>query len=322
MDNQAVGMLVGLAVGDAVGVPFEFLTREEMRKNPAKEMVGYGTHHQPPGTWSDDSSMTFCLAEAMLSGYNLESVASNFIRWKKESYWTARNEVFDIGITTAKSISRLETVLEEGESALASLKYGAVESDNGNGSLMRILPLVFEIRGKEIDEQFRIVWENSALTHRHVRAGMSCLVYLKVVEYLLDGKSPDEAYSAMRDNILELWEAIDFADSEREKFNRVIQSDIRKLAYEDLLSGGYVIESLEASLWCLLKSETYEEVVLKSVNLGHDTDTTAAISGGLAGLYFGVDNIPVFWRASLARLEDIVALGEKISRKYAKEELC
>jgi len=155
MKGTAIDMLLGVAVGDALGVPYEFSSREEMVKNPAKEMVGYRTHKQPPGTWSDDSSLTFCLAQSLVHGYSLETTALKFINWRNVAYWTVRNEVFDIGITTNRAISRLASILRDGNlENLKLLKYEAEEFDNGNGSLMRILPLIFEIKGKSIKSQF------------------------------------------------------------------------------------------------------------------------------------------------------------------------
>jgi len=192
--NKIVDGLLGVAVGDALGVPYEFKSRKEMKKNPIKTMVGFGTHYQAKGTWSDDSSLTFCLAESLIETYSLKDIALKFIWWRDKSYWTARNKVFDIGRTTNTAISRLKMILEtKNFELLENQKDYAVEIDNGNGSLMRILPLVFYIKGKNIQEQFKIIWEVSALTHRHIRAAMSCLIYLKLIEFLLDGMNKVKA---------------------------------------------------------------------------------------------------------------------------------
>ncbi len=315
--NKVTDALLGIAAGDALGVPYEFKSREEMAKNPAKDMVGFGTWHQPAGTWSDDSSLTFCLAESLLTGYNPADMADKFIRWKYSNLWTARGELFDIGQTTSMAISRLKEIRDSKNfEVLKLLKYEGHEQDNGNGSLMRILPLLFFIKGKTIQEQFEIIWDVSALTHRHIRAAMSCLIYLKLAENTLDGLDKHEAYERMRKQITGFWETMDFSSRERAHFKNIIQSDIRTVQRSALKSGGYVIESLEAATWCFLKEENFEKTTLAAVNLGHDTDTTAAIAGGLAGLYYGAENIPEYWRASIARYEDIVELGEKLIEKY------
>jgi len=315
--NKVIDALLGVAVGDAVGVPFEFRSRAEMKSNPAKGMIGYGTHQQPEGTWSDDSSLTFCLAESLIGGYDLKDISEKFIKWKRQAYWSARGNVFDIGLTTARAISRLKELIEDGElDELKKQKWYGEESDNGNGSLMRIIPLLFYIKRKPIKEQFEIIWEVSALTHRHIRAAMSCLIYLRLAENLLEGNSKELAYANMRTDILNFWDEMEFAEIEKKHFEKVIQNDIKETNIDDLKSGGYVIEVLESSIWFFLHCKTYEETVLSIINLGHDTDTSAAIAGGLAGIYYGQTGIPDFWKASIARYEDIVELGDRLNEKY------
>ena len=316
--NKAIDALLGVAIGDAVGVPFEFSSREKMKLNPAKDMVGYGTHNQPSGTWSDDSSLTFCLAQSLLNGYDLKDIAQNFIKWKNEAYWSAGGKVFDIGITTAKAISRLRKIIEENDlEELKQQKNYGDEYDNGNGSLMRIMPLLFFIKGKPIKEQFEIVWEVSALTHRHIRAAMCCLVYLKLAEKLLAGKDKKLAYSETREDILTFWNDIEFPNNERQHFEKVIQRNITETNINDLKSGGYVMEVLESSIWFFLNKESYEDTILSIINIGHDTDTSAAIVGGLAGIYYGQKGIPEYWIASIAKMEDIIELGIKLNEKYS-----
>ena len=315
--NKALDALLGVAIGDAVGVPYEFTSREKMQANPATEMIGHGTYNQPRGTWSDDSSLTFCLAESLIGGYELKDMSERFIKWADEAYWTAHDKVFDIGITTSIAISRLREIIEAGD--LDELKkqkdYGETR-DNGNGSLMRIIPLLFYIQSKPIKEQFDIVWEVSALTHRHIRAAMSCMIYLKLAEKLLEGKNKIDAYTKMRSEIVDFWDTIDFPERERKHFEKVIQNDIRETAIEDLKTGGYVIEVLESSIWFFLNNDSYKETILTIINLGHDTDTSAAIAGGLAGLYYGQEGMPKEWILSIARLDDIMVLGGKLNEKY------
>ena len=315
--NKIKGAFFGVAIGDAVGVPFEFFSREEMSLKPASDMIGHGTHNQPIGTWSDDSSLTFCLAEALANnGYDLTSISFNFHMWKNTAYWSARGEVFDIGVTTSIAISRLLAILDnEEDDDLKMLKYQSFEDENGNGSLMRIIPMLFYIFGKPISQQFEMIWEVSALTHRHIRAAMSCLIYLKFAEKLLEGKGTNTSYLEMRKEIIEFWNDIDFSESESMHFKRLIQKDIRKVNIDDLKSGGYVIEVLESSIWFFLNSSSYKEAILSIINIGHDTDTSAAIAGGLAGIYYGVEGIPQDWVSQIARKDDIEDLAERFSDK-------
>ena len=315
--NKVIDALLGVAIGDAVGVPFEFRSRDQMKANPATGLTGYGTHNQPEGTWSDDSSLTFCLAESLIDGYDLRDISEKFIKWKNEAYWSARGEIFDIGLTTSKAISRLHRIIQNGDIAeLSRQKYEGDEYDNGNGSLMRIIPLLFYLKGRPIQEQFEIIWEVSALTHRHIRAAMSCLIYLKLAEKLLEGSEKTIAYSETRAEILHFWEDIQFSENEREHFSKVIQQDIRETGIEELKSGGYVIEVLESSIWFFLNKDSYEDTILSIINIGHDTDTSAAIAGGLAGIYYGFKGMPEYWIASIARMEDIFELGERLHKRY------
>jgi len=307
--NKIAGALLGLAVGDAMGVPFEFKSKEDMQNSPATGMIGYGSHNQAPGTWSDDSSLCFCLAESLINGYNLVDIARKFINWKEEGLWTARGVVFDIGITTSKSINDLKTILEQDkEDDLKTLRDNAKEQDNGNGSLMRILPLLYRIKGLTPWDQFQKVWEVSALTHKHIRSAMACFIYIKLAEMLCNGLDKEQAYAEMRNQVIHFWGEIDFPQAERYHFDHVILHDIRSKPEDELRSSGYVIDSLESSIWYFLEKENYRDTVLGIINLGEDTDTGAAISGGLAGLYYGEEAIPREWLLNLARYEDIKAL--------------
>lgn len=318
--DKIKSVLFGIAVGDAVGVPFEFSSRKQMTQHPASDMIGYGTHNQPPGTWSDDSSLTFCLAEAITNnGYDLPSMAFNFYRWKKDAWWAARKEVFDIGITTSQAITRLHDILETSDDfkELKQLKFSGNEYDNGNGSLMRIAPLLFYIEGMPPLQQFEIIWDVSALTHRHIRAAMSCFIYLNLAEKLLNGQDKFTAYAEMRKSVLVLWEEIKFPVEEQEHFLRLIQNDITETKIDHLKSGGYVIEVLESSIWFFLQENNYRETILSIINIGHDTDTSAAIAGGLAGLHYGFDGIPKEWTNQIARKKDIENLAERLGDKIA-----
>ena len=165
-------------------------------------------------------------------------------------------------------------------------------------------------------KQFDITWDVSALTHRHIRAGMSCFIYLKLAEKILDGENKNDAYQATRQIVTDLWDKINFPETERKHFSRIIQNDIRETKIEDLKSGGYVIEVLESSIWFFLEKTNYRDTVLGIINLGHDTDTSAAIVGGLAGIFYGYEGIPEDWIKQIARKHDIEDLAERLAGKY------
>ena len=171
-------ILFGLAVGDALGVPVEFKSRESLKKNPVTDMICYGTYNQPPGTWSDDSSMAFCLAESLCEGYNPKDTAERFVRWYDEAYWTPHGEVFDVGIATRKAIQRLKEGVEP------RLAGGNTEYDNGNGSLMRIMPLLVLTRGSSPEQAMQMTEEVSSITHRHPRSVLACHYLLMLAAHL------------------------------------------------------------------------------------------------------------------------------------------
>ncbi|MEL7426424.1 MAG: ADP-ribosylglycohydrolase family protein [Bacteroidota bacterium] len=308
--------LFGLAVGDALGVPVEFKYRGELAQDPVTGIRGYGTYNQPPGTWSDDSSLTFCLADSLCNGYNLADIATKFVAWRKAEIWTPHGEVFDIGMTTHRSIGILEEILRRGDhQALQLLYLEGDEYTNGNGSLMRILPLYFVIKDKPLTEQLDQVWAVSALTHPHIRSALACFLYLRIYHYLVNELQPVAAVESARNDFRKLLELRDIVPEERAEFARVLDARFHRLPAEEIASDGYVINSLEASVWCFLRSRTYEETILTAINLGEDTDTTAAIVGGLAGAYYGLASIPLPWREALVKKDEIWALCDAFARQ-------
>jgi ADP-ribosylglycohydrolase len=302
MPNHLQTILLGTAIGDALGVPVEFEPRAVLKENRVTTMREYGTHNQPKGTWSDDTSLMLCLAESINEGLDLNKLAQKFIAWKNQNYWTARGWVFDIGIGTRLAIQRLE----EGE--LPELAGGFEEMDNGNGSLMRILPLIIYTKDLSIEERFLWTKKVSSLTHAHIRSVMACFYYLEFAKKIIECKDKWQAYKELQFELINYFEGKSINPLETNKLHRLLKEDISKNMEETIRSSGYVIDTLEASIWCLLTSNSYEEAVLKAVNLGGDTDSTGAVTGGLAALIYGLDAIPAEWLEVLARKEDIINL--------------
>ena len=314
--------LLGLAVGDALGVPVEFAPRAARQQDPVTGMRAYGTHRQPAGTWSDDSSLTFCLAETLArpggrrGEPDLADFARRSINWLDGAYWTAHNKVFDVGIATADAIRQLRN----GKSPLES--GGTAENSNGNGSLMRILPLCFHLINQPIAERFRVTSNVSGVTHAHPRSVLGCFIYLEIARQLVLGLTKEQAYSVAIQQIKEfLASASVVSAAEIARFHRLLQTTrepyeaqaLTNCLESEISSSGYVVHTLEAALWCLLKHDTYAATVLAAVNLGDDTDTTGAVAGGLAGLAYGEAGIPAEWLAVLARRADIEDLARRLA---------
>lgn len=312
MKSKIHSALFGVAIGDALGVPVEFKDRDELKRFPVTGMREYGSHGQPAGTWSDDSSLTFCLADSLCNGYDINEIARNFVLWAKNGFWTPRGQVFDIGMTTYHAI---ENIAKEIEPTLCG---GFDKEDNGNGSLMRILPMVFELQNEnDIDKVYKLVKEVSSITHAHFRSVFACFVYIIYALEILKGNSKEDAYSKMLVIVNQFLSNKDFNQTEIGLFDRILKNDIHTLKESEIASSGYVLHSLEASFWCVLTSSSYAETVLKAVNLGGDTDTTAAIAGGLAGLIYGYEAIPKDWLEVLARKNDIEKLCNRMAERYS-----
>jgi ADP-ribosyl-[dinitrogen reductase] hydrolase len=324
--EQVLGGLFGVCVGDALGLPVQFASRKERKIKPVAGMSGYGAFDEPPGTWSDDSSLTFCLAESLCRGYDLNDIAERFVKWRFQGYWTPFGDAFDIGATTDSAVKRLKA----GSSPLRS--GDTAEECNGNGSLMRILPVAFAARNLEPQARFRMVDEVSAITHAHPRSLIACGIYVQTALCILGGKAPGDAVREMKNPVKRYYGAKPGARNgeadpgsgpspardfrpELPHFTRILEKDAEAFAAlpeDDIRSGGYVVHTLEAALWCLLNACSYTETVLKAVNLGGDTDTTAAVAGGLAGLCYGFGSIPKLWVEAIAKKQEIEDLARRL----------
>ncbi|MDY7992316.1 ADP-ribosylglycohydrolase family protein [Paenibacillus polymyxa] len=309
--NTVLDGLMGVCVGDALGLPAEFSSRASLKKSPIFDMIGYGTHEQPAGTWSDDSSLTFCLGDSLCNGYYITDIADKMKKWYEQSYWTPHGEVFDIGRTTSESVKKLIEGRHPSETG------GKQVNDNGNGSLMRILPLSFYLQHVGDEEyKYQVIHDVSKITHAHPRSILACSIYVEYALLLLKGLSLQEAFNIMRNNILNFFYKKEPFSLELEFFKRILIENLMELDEEEINSSGYVIDTLEASFWCLLTTNDYKSAVLKAVNLGNDTDTTAAVTGGLAGIYYGIQQIPIQWINKIAKREMIIELANKMNNIF------
>ena len=274
MNSKLHDAILGLAIGDALGVPYEFEKRGTFL---CTEMVGYGTHNQPEGTWSDDTSMVLATLDSLKSNDGkivLKDMFERFNYWLLYGDYTAHGEVFDAGIATCK--------------ALQTGKPQTGEYDNGNGSLMRILPLAFV---PCTDDEIRAV---SAITHGHRISMDACVIYVHIAKRLLAGES-----------ICEIIPTLQY-DKPFDRLHRIDQ-----LSTSEIKSSGYVVDTLEAALWVVShksnnadKEKSFRNDLLDAVNLGQDTDTVGAVAGGLAGIIYGLDKVSD-WVEKLQNREEL-----------------
>ena len=298
--------MMGVVVGDALGCPVQFMSREEISGRAAGPVTGMesgGVYHMPAGTWTDDSSMALAALDSIreLGEVDLEDIMTSFVDWYEDGEYTQFGEAFDMGNTCSLAIEKFE---REHDPMTCG---GTSERSNGNGSLMRIMPACLYAYENKLanEEAVKTVHEIGGLTHNHLRARMACGLYFFCVKEILDGEG------SLKDRLRTGFDK-GFAFYEKDISNRVELSHYGRL--RDLIqfadvpesgikSTGYVVDSLEAAIWSLIGTDSFRDCLLKAVNLGDDSDTIGAIAGGLAALYYGYEEIPEEWLSVIKRRE-------------------
>jgi len=321
INNKIKAVMIGHAVGDALGVPVEFCSREELTANPITDMVGYGSYPTPPGTWSDDTSMALAALDSLSSGkVNAFEIMVNFSNWLSEGSYTPFGECFDVGRACLYAIHTFAERYYSQERGFVSPPYFDAtecgqqgEFSNGNGSLMRIHPFALMTWYRE---EMRCDWESiidqaSALTHAHKRSKLACKIYTIILHELLENPSKESILSALANAKMKYSN-----NAESYHYARLFDADFAHLNVQNIKSSGYVVDTLEAALWCALTTASYQDCVLKAVNLGDDTDTVAAVAGSIAGALYGYDSIPAEWLGTLKRKDYIEEMCDRASKGW------
>lgn len=304
--EKTLGVVLGHAVADALGVPVEFEYREDLRKDPVVGMRGYGSHAVPAGTWSDDTSMAIATLDSLSEGIDYDDMMRRFCSWANDNEYSATGELFDIGITTQATLRRYLK-------GIPALECGADgDYDNGNGSLMRIYPIALywhflPDEKRSARDLIDFVFKSSSLTHAHLRSKLGCAIYIFIMLQILEEPSVDAVYRGLE----EAREKLGIYGDELQHYARLFRKDFAEIPEDEIKSSGYVVDTLEASIWCLLNSNSYSECVLKAVNLGHDTDTVGAVAGSLAGAMWGAEGIQKDWIDELQNQELIENIIER-----------
>lgn len=306
------GGLIGLLVGDALGVPYEFSppsTIPEKRNIDMSPPIGFARAHDgvPAGTWSDDGAQTLVLFDALLknSALDLHQFSDGLLAWYRDGFTTPDAVVFDVGNQTMQA---LDNYARSGNPLTCS---PLDDWKNGNGSLMRTLPCSFSAASTHTDI-IHLARRQSMPTHAHLRSQLACALYSLMAWRMIEGMSPIEALDdaqATLDNAVH--------PSERMELGIVLDGRL-----EPSKGSGYVVDSLWSAIRCLLSTSDYENCVRAAIALGNDTDTTACIAGGLAGILYGEEGIPPRWKDALrgkSLVEDLLArFGAGASRiEYA-----
>lgn len=306
--SKYVDSIIGHAIGDAMGVPIEFEPRKKLFDHPVTKMIGYGSHDVPAGTWSDDTSMEIATIESFINKgcFDCNDIMMNFYYWLKENRYTPDGKVFDAGHTCIQSIinfSKGYDLEKCGQTDLYS---------NGNGSLMRILPVALYSYSKSLDEKEIIKLTNDvfSLTHAHEISKLGCYIYVRYVMFLLAGLDKKDAYYKLQNMNYEY-----FSNESQEAYKRILKEDISKLSVDKVKSSGFVVDTLEASIWVVLQCNSFKETIIGAINLGDDTDTIGAITGSMAGIIYGYNAIPGDWLKELKQKEYLINLALKFEKK-------
>ncbi|OBV40229.1 ADP-ribosylglycohydrolase family protein [Janthinobacterium psychrotolerans] len=292
LKSRYLATLLGLAAGDAVGTTVEFSPRGSF--TPVTQMTGGGPFGLQPGQWTDDTSMALCLAESLIvkDGFDPADQMTRYLNWWKWGYLSSTGSCFDIGMTVRAA---LDSFAETGN------PYSGDTSPRtaGNGSLMRLAPVVL-FAYPDVNEAIRLAADSSRTTHGAPEAVDSCQLFAALLCGALSGVSKEDLLASMS------WRPSE------PKLKELASGGFVAKAEQDLRGSGYCVDSLEASLWCFFNTGSFEAAVLRAANLGDDADTTAAITGQIAGAYYGVEAIPPAWLSPLAMRGDIEEMAIKL----------
>lgn len=297
LSDRFRGCLLGLAVGDAIGTAVEFEPRGSFA--PLTDMVGGGPFRLAPGEWTDDTSMALCLAASLVEcgGFEPRDQAERYRRWSETGYMSVNGRCFDIGGTTARAIAAF---VRTGD----PFSGPDDEHSAGNGSLMRLAPVVLHFHGDRA-RAIAHAGESSRVTHRHPECVAACRIFADVLHRALDGAGRDALVTALRE------------EGQSPALRAIAGGAYAGRPEREIRSTGYVVHTLEAALWCFHRTASFADAVLAAANLGHDADTTAAVCGQVAGAHYGASGIPARWLERLAWRERIEDWADRLYRGAA-----
>lgn len=289
--------MTAVAVGDALGVPVQFTDRPTLLKNPVDQMIGNGAFDVPAGTWSDDTSLTLATLASLSQGFNLDDMMMRYRQWYDFGDYTPFGKSFDIGQTTQRAINRYKHGVPPEKCG------GATESDNGNGSLMRVMPLAFYLLSQFPNYRFNSDVANicerfSSLTHRHPRSLLATSILVNVTTTVILSPNKYAMLKSIRE-VLDYYQELPKFKDEIKYFNQMDDPSYYRKPNSEVQSSGYVIDTLNSVFWCLMNSEKYVSAVKKAVNMGNDSDTIASITSMLGSLLYAPVSFPPEWAVLL-----------------------
>ena len=291
--NRFRGCLLGLACGDAVGTTVEFSPRGTF--DVVTDMVGGGPFRLKRGEWTDDTSMALCLAASLteLGRFDPKDQMLRYCKWRDEGYLSSNGRCFDIGLTIRRSLTRFE---ESGEPF-----SGPTDPDSaGNGCIMRLaaVPMFFF---PDREAAIKMSGESSRPTHGASECIQASRLFGAILFKALDGSEKEDILFGHR-----------MTGLASESIQAIARGDYRVKSEDEIRGSGYVVQSLEAALWCFWQTTSFKDAILKAANLGEDADTTAAVCGQVAGAYYGEAGIPAVWLEQVLMCDDIRRLADQL----------
>jgi ADP-ribosyl-[dinitrogen reductase] hydrolase len=293
--NRARGCLLGLAIGDAIGTTVEFKPRGSFPL--MTDMVGGGPFRLKAGEWTDDTSMALCLGASLLEkGFDLHDQISRYVRWRRDGYMSSNGRCFDIGIATSQALSQFE--------ANGNPEAGSTHPRSaGNGCIMRLAPVPIMFVDQP-EKASSLSAEQSKTTHGAAECIDASRLFGEIlVRALQGGFSKTEILASEQSQ-----------HSSPSRLQGIATGKYWKLERQQIKGSGYVVDSLEAALWCFYTTETFSDAVLAAANLGDDADTTAAITGQIAGAFYGESGIPRNWLDKIVMGNEIGEMAEQLSQ--------
>ncbi len=304
--NRVLGGIWGLIIGDAVGVPYEFTSQEDIPNLEEIDIITpkhfRKTYPEVPfGTYSDDSAQFLCILDSYIEcdGFDIDNLAKKFLAWLSDGLWAVDGYVFDVGGQTLNALAEYARGTSPRESGMC------LPEGKGNGALMRTLALAL-IEDGDDERLVNDSHEQAMITHGNICNHVCCAFYNLIAKYLLEGMEFEESYSTAVNSLRKIYK-------ENKKYLEEFENNILPDGIIIERGTGYVLDCLKSAFKVIRESNSYEEAIKKAIALGNDTDTTAAVVGGLAGIIYGFDNIPTRWYKQIRGKESVLELIDKIS---------
>lgn len=295
--RRARGCLLGLAVGDAIGTTVEFMPRGSFPN--VTDMVGGGPFGLKAGEWTDDTSMALCLGASLLEkGFDLDDQIQRYTRWHRDGYMSSTGRCFDIGIATRRALNSYHST--------GNPESGSTDPRSaGNGCIMRLAPVPI-MYANDIQMAIHLSAEQSKTTHGAIECLGASKVFGGVLVRALNGTLSKDEVLVNHD--------LNLAQALSTKLQLIAAGAYFDYDIHQIKGSGYVVDSLEAALWCFYHTDNFKDAVLAAANLGDDADTTAAIVGQVAGAFYGEDGIPDHWLTRIVMAKEIGEMADSLTR--------